>query len=44
MAYKGVYMVTDEEMLGVFQACKEMGALAQVHAENGDAVELVSGH
>eukprot|EP01133_Synstelium_polycarpum_P015503 gene15503-18414_t len=38
MAYKNSFMVTDEEMLQVFKKCKELGALAQVHAENGDLV------
>lgn len=31
-------MVTDEELLQGLKKCKELGALAQVHAENGDAV------
>ena len=39
MAYKNVMMITDEQMFGVFKACKEFGALAQVHAENGDAID-----
>ncbi|KAI5075203.1 hypothetical protein GOP47_0009279 [Adiantum capillus-veneris] len=38
MAYKGALMVTDEELLQGLKKCKELGALAQVHAENGDAV------
>lgn len=38
MAYKGSLMVTDEELLQGLKKCKELGALAQVHAENGDAV------
>jgi dihydropyrimidinase len=38
MAYKDVFMVTDDEMFEIFQTCKRIGALAQVHAENGDAV------
>ncbi|PRP87048.1 dihydropyrimidinase [Planoprotostelium fungivorum] len=38
MAYKGVYQLNDGELFNVFQKCKELGALAQVHAENGDAV------
>eukprot|EP01089_Gocevia_fonbrunei_P023348 TRINITY_DN9807_c0_g4_i2.p1 TRINITY_DN9807_c0_g4~~TRINITY_DN9807_c0_g4_i2.p1 ORF type:complete len:427 (+),score=99.36 TRINITY_DN9807_c0_g4_i2:312-1592(+) len=38
MAYKGVFMLTDEELFYAFQRCKELGALAQVHAENGDAI------
>lgn len=31
-------MVTDAEFLQGLKKCKELGALAQVHAENGDAV------
>jgi len=38
MAYKGALMVTDEELLQGFKKCKELGAVPQVHAENGDAV------
>eukprot|EP01023_Acetabularia_acetabulum_P067486 TRINITY_DN9322_c0_g1_i9.p1 TRINITY_DN9322_c0_g1~~TRINITY_DN9322_c0_g1_i9.p1 ORF type:complete len:449 (+),score=86.60 TRINITY_DN9322_c0_g1_i9:2-1348(+) len=38
LAYKGALMVTDEQFLEGLQKCKEIGALAQVHAENGDAV------
>lgn len=39
MAYKNVMMINDEQMFGVFKACKKFGALAQVHAENGDAID-----
>ena len=38
MAYKGALMVTDEELIQGFKKCKELGALPQVHAENGDGV------
>ncbi|KAL4420181.1 hypothetical protein ABPG77_008317 [Micractinium sp. CCAP 211/92] len=38
MAYKGALMVTDEQLLQGLRRCKELGAVAQVHAENGDAV------
>ena len=38
MAYKNSFMINDEEMYYCFQRCKELGALAQVHAENGDLV------
>lgn len=31
-------MVTDTEFLAGLQRCKELGALAMVHGENGDAV------
>ena len=36
MAYKGVFMINDEQMFEMFKVCKKIGALAQVHAENGD--------
>ncbi|KAG6629821.1 hypothetical protein I3843_14G112300 [Carya illinoinensis] len=38
LAYKGVFMVNDELLLEGFKKCKSLGALAMVHAENGDAV------
>jgi dihydropyrimidinase len=39
LAYNGVLRLHDHELLQAFQVCKEIGALAQVHAENGDMVE-----
>ncbi|KAL6966626.1 dihydropyrimidinase [Sarracenia purpurea var. burkii] len=38
LAYKGALMINDELMLEGFKKCKSLGALAMVHAENGDAV------
>ena len=38
LAYKGALMVSDAEFLEGLKRCKELGALAQVHAENGDGV------
>src|SRR5262249_48177311 len=38
MAYKGAIMVSDEQLLQSFKRCQELGALATVHAENGDLV------
>jgi dihydropyrimidinase len=38
MAYKGAIMVSDEQMLQSFQRCQELGAVATVHAENGEIV------
>lgn len=38
MAYKGALMVKDEELMRGLTKCRDIGALAQVHAENGDAV------
>eukprot|EP00850_Spirogloea_muscicola_P021393 SM000247S08282 [mRNA] locus=s247:137920:140950:+ [translate_table: standard] len=40
MAYKDTLQVTDEQLLAGFQKCKDLGAIAQVHAENGDAVVM----
>jgi dihydropyrimidinase len=42
MAYKDVLQINDAEMIQVFKKCREVGALAQVHAENGDLVVEVS--
>jgi dihydropyrimidinase len=39
MAYNNVLRMYDDELLKVFARCKELGALAQVHAENGDMVD-----
>ncbi|XP_019455918.1 PREDICTED: dihydropyrimidinase isoform X1 [Lupinus angustifolius] len=38
MAYKGSLMINDELLLEGLKKCKSLGALAMVHAENGDAV------
>ncbi|XVE78999.1 hypothetical protein DITRI_Ditri14bG0022900 [Diplodiscus trichospermus] len=38
MAYKGSFMINDELLLQGLKRCKSLGALAMVHAENGDAV------
>ncbi|XP_077349285.1 dihydropyrimidinase isoform X2 [Lithobates pipiens] len=38
MAYKDVYMVHDLELFQAFSCCKNIGAIAQVHAENGDLI------
>lgn len=39
MAYKGDLMLTDEELIGVFAKCRELGAIALVHAENGEIID-----
>lgn len=41
MAYKGLYMLRDPEMIEAFKTCKNLGAVAMVHAENGDLIEEV---
>ncbi|CAL8119561.1 unnamed protein product [Orchesella dallaii] len=38
MAYKDVLMVKDHELYEIFEHCKKLGAIAQVHAENGDII------
>ncbi len=38
MAYKGALMVQDDEMYASFQRLADLGAIAMVHAENGDVV------
>ncbi|SPJ22629.1 dihydropyrimidinase [Palleronia abyssalis] len=42
MAYKGALMVQDDEMYASFQRLSELGAIALVHAENGDVVADLS--
>ncbi|KAK9124859.1 hypothetical protein Scep_013705 [Stephania cephalantha] len=38
LAYKDALMISDELFLQGLKKCKSLGALAMVHAENGDAV------
>ncbi|XP_050426031.1 dihydropyrimidinase isoform X2 [Adelges cooleyi] len=38
MAYKGAFMLDDSELYNTFEACKELGALPMVHAENGNII------
>src|ERR671935_157980 len=41
MAYKGAIMVDDETLFRVMQVAAETGALVMVHAENGDAIDVL---
>uniref|UniRef100_A0A672PTW1 Dihydropyrimidinase-related protein 5-like n=1 Tax=Sinocyclocheilus grahami TaxID=75366 RepID=A0A672PTW1_SINGR len=38
MAYKDMYMLRDSELFQALQNCKDIGAVARVHAENGELV------
>lgn len=41
MAYKDMMMLKDAELYQVLQTCKDIGAIARVHAENGELVAEV---
>src|SRR5438094_3556006 len=41
MAYKGALMVDDETLLKTMQVAADTGALVMVHAENGDAIDVL---
>ena len=41
MAYKGAIMVDDETLFRTMQVAAETGALVMVHAENGDAIDVL---
>lgn len=43
LSYKDLYQVSDDEMYRILTACKELGAVAMVHAENGTIVKEVNG-
>ncbi len=42
LAYKGALMVNDDELYSSFQRVRDLGAIAMVHAENGDVVAELS--
>lgn len=44
MAYKDLMMLKDSELYQALHNCKEIGAVARVHAENGELVLEVRGH
>jgi dihydropyrimidinase len=41
MAYKGAVMVDDETLFKVLQTAADTGGLVMVHAENGDAIDVI---
>jgi dihydropyrimidinase len=41
MAYKGAIMVDDETLFRTMRTASETGALVMVHAENGDAIDVL---
>ena len=41
MAYKDLWQLNDTELFEAFEKCKQLGAVAQVHAENGDIIKEV---
>jgi dihydropyrimidinase len=38
LAYKGGLMLPDEQLIAGFLRCRELGAMVQVHAENGELI------
>lgn len=41
MSYKDMMMLRDAELYQTLQTCKDIGAIARVHAENGELVAEV---
>ena len=41
MAYKGAVMVDDETLFRTMEVAADTGALVMVHAENGDAIDII---
>ncbi|XP_058789636.1 dihydropyrimidinase isoform X1 [Phymastichus coffea] len=38
MAYRDLFMLRDPDLIEAFKICKSLGAVAMVHAENGDII------
>eukprot|EP01083_Nonionella_stella_P260569 888278_1 len=43
LAYKGLFMLNDPEIIAIMSRAKELGALMMVHAENGDLISHAQG-
>jgi dihydropyrimidinase len=43
LAYKGRLMLPDADLIAGFLRCRELGALPQVHAENGELIAYLQG-
>jgi dihydropyrimidinase len=41
MAYKGVFLVDDQTLFRVMELAKDTGALAMIHGENGEIIDLL---
>ena len=41
MAYKGAFMIDDEQMVGIMNEVREYGGLVAVHATNGDMIDYL---
>lgn len=39
MAYKDLFSLDDSELYETYEMCKELGAVAMVHAENGSIIQ-----
>jgi len=42
MAYKGVFQIPDDTLFQLLEQARELGALVNVHAENGDVVDILT--
>ena len=41
MAYKGVFLIDDQTLFRVMELARETGALAMIHGENGEVIDLL---